>query len=402
MGMFIVSFEGPWLDHPFWKTKFSIQDDEQLRLVRASGVPALWIDTERGPDLAAAKPPDDAVAGVAVEKIFEPAPARPAVPADRDEALRQAGEIKRRSTDLMRGLFGEARLGRAIEPSACAPIVEDVIVSVTQNSDALISIARLKTADEYTYAHSVAVCALMVSLGRQLGMEEQQLRQAGLVGMLHDLGKAAVPLEILNKPGRLTDEEYALIKLHAIRGYEMLRDADGMTEEILMAVRHHHERMDGAGYPDALPGESISMLARMAAVCDVYDALTSDRPYKAGWDPAHAIAQMATWRGHFDPRVFQCFVRSVGVYPTGSLVRMKSGLLGVVVEQNAGALTRPRIKLFYSTNAHVPIEPRIVDLSSGHCREEILGRENPENWKFEAIHELWAGEESAPLKRAGA
>ncbi len=304
--------------------------------------------------------------------------------------------LRERSTEAMRQMFQQARLGDAIEPSACAPLVNDVVESINRNRDALVSLVRLKSADEYTYMHSVAVCALMVSLGRQLGFDEAQCREAGMAGMLHDLGKAVMPMQVLNKPGKLTAEEFDIIKQHPLRGYEMLQAASAVSEPVLDVCRHHHERIDGAGYPDSLPPERISVLARMGAICDVYDAVTSDRPYKAGWDPAYAIAQMASWKGHFDAALFQAFVKSVGIYPTGSLVRMHSGLLAVVMEQNPKALTRPQVKLFFSTKASLPIKPRVLDLASPHCRDQIEARESPENWHFTHLNELWAGEKVAP------
>jgi len=210
--------------------------------------------------------------------------------------------------------------------------------------------------------------------------------------MLHDLGKAAMPQEILNKPGKLTDEEFDIIKTHPARGYEMLLDSTNVSDGAKDVCLHHHERVDGTGYPDGLAGEKISLLGRRGAVCDVYDAVTSDRPYKAGWDPAQALAQMATWKGHFDSAVFQSFVKSVGIYPTGSLVRMSSGRLAVVLEQNPAALTKPRVKVFFSTKSGMPLEPRILDLAAGGVTERIEAREPPESWNFTYLRELWGGD----------
>ena len=202
--------------------------------------------------------------------------------------------------------------------------------SINRNSDALVSLLRLKHADEYTYVHSVAVCALMVALGRQLGLDEAQCREAGMAGMLHDLGKSLMPLEILNKPGRLTAEEYEIVKQHPVRGHELLQASGGVGAGTMDVCLHHHERIDGTGYPGNLKHGDITLLARMGAVCDVYDALTSDRPYKEGWDPADVVSKMASWKGHFDEHVFQAFVRSVGIFPIGSLVRLTSGRLAIV------------------------------------------------------------------------
>ena len=292
----------------------------------------------------------------------------------------------------MRHLFSEARLGNAIKTDDCAHLVDDVVGSINRHPDALLSLLRLKTADEYTYLHSVAVCALMVGLGRQLGLNDSESREAGMAGMLHDLGKAAMPQEILNKPGKLTSTEFEIIQQHPIRGEEMLRAGGQASQGVLDVCRHHHERFDGKGYPDRLDGPQLSLLARMGAVCDVYDAVTSNRPYKNAWDPAHALSQMATWSGHFDVAVFRSFVRCIGIYPTGSLVRMTSGRLAIVLEQHPTELTRPRVKVFFSTKSGMPLEPKIIDLASSHVTEQIATREPAENWSFPYLTELWGAD----------
>jgi HD-GYP domain-containing protein (c-di-GMP phosphodiesterase class II) len=386
VGVFVHGFDESWLKHPFWRSKFLIKDQSALREVQQCGIPHCWIDVSKGQDVAAQNPQE------------RPAPAKPekTAPAKRErrplsEELQEAAQLRARSAQAMRRMFAEVRLGKAIEPGECVALVDDVVESINRHPDALLSLARLKTADEYTYLHSVAVCALMVALGRQLGLDDAQCRDAGMAGMLHDLGKAAMPQDILNKPGKLTDAEFDIIKTHPVRGYEMLLDSPNVSEGARDVCLHHHERYDGTGYPHKLGAEQISLLARMGAVCDVYDAVTSDRPYKAGWDPAHALSQMATWKGHFDTTVFQSFVRSVGIYPTGSLVKMRSGRLAVVLEQNPSTLTKPRVKIFFSTKAGLPLEPQVVDLASPSVIDQIESRENPENWNFPYLNELWDG-----------
>src|SRR6185436_18887172 len=162
--------------------------------------------------------------------------------------------------------------------------------------------------------HSVSVCALMISLGRQLGLDGDACRDDGVAGLLHDLGKAAVPQEIINKPGKLSDAEFIIIKTHPVKGYETLVASGVTNERVLDVCRHHHERMDGKGYLDSLAADKISTIARMSAVCDVYDAITSNRPYKAGWDPAESVSRMAQWQGHFDSHVLQTFIKTIGIY----------------------------------------------------------------------------------------
>jgi HD-GYP domain-containing protein (c-di-GMP phosphodiesterase class II) len=395
VGMFVHGFEENWLKHPFWRNQFLIKDPARLREIQQSGVQHCWIDISKGQDVPSDQPPEP-VTAAPPQPEQTPKSERRAL----SEELQQAARLRARSAEAMRRLFAEVRLGNAIDPDVCAPLVDDVVASIDRHPDALLSLARLKTADEYTYVHSVAVCALMVALGRQLGLSDDECRDAGMAGMLHDLGKAAMPQEILNKPGKLTEAEFEIIKTHPVRGHEMLLDGAKVSKGVMDVCRHHHERVDGTGYPDKLAGDQIPLLARMGAVCDVYDAVTSDRPYKAGWDPAHALSQMATWKGHFDTKVFQSFVKSVGIYPTGSLVRMRSGRLAVVLEQNPSALTKPRVKVFFSTKSGLPLEPHVLDLAASHVTDQIEARESPEKWNFSYLTELWDGD--AALKQARA
>jgi HD-GYP domain-containing protein (c-di-GMP phosphodiesterase class II) len=238
--------------------------------------------------------------------------------------------------------------------------------------------------------HSVSVCALMVSLGRALGLDDTECRDAGMAGLLHDVGKAAIPVEILNKLGKLSDDEFTIVKSHPLRGHETLLRSGVQNERVLDVCLHHHERVDGTGYPDKLAAEKISLIARMSAVCDVYDAVTSNRPYKAGWDPAHSIAQMASWQGHFDQTVLHTFIKTLGIYPVGSLVRMASGKLGIVVEQNPQKLSAPKVKLFFSTKSDMPIPPKLIDLMDKQVNDKIVAREPPEKWNFGYLNDLWA------------
>ncbi|MBS0442061.1 MAG: HD-GYP domain-containing protein, partial [Proteobacteria bacterium] len=307
--------------------------------------------------------------------------------------LQRASALMNQSREAVSSLFAEARMGRALDTEKCLPLVDEIATSVWRNPGAIVSLARLKTHDDYTYMHSMAVCALMVSLGRQLGMDEASAREVGMAGMLHDMGKAAMPLEVLNKPGKLTDAEYEIMKTHPQHGYELLQEGKGVGEVALEVTLHHHERPDGRGYPHGLAGDALTRVARMGAVCDVYDAITSNRPYKAGWDPAESIAKMASWAGQFDTEIFQAFVKSLGIYPIGSLVRMRSGKLGVVVEQNESSLVAPKVKLFFSTRSNMPVAIELVDLSAPGCADAIAARESNAQWKFPHLDELWAGPE---------
>src|SRR5581483_3617179 len=255
--MFVQGFDESWLKHPFWRSKFLIKDPDTLREVQASGIPHCWIDASKGQDIEPEKPREvivavterparkprvgesQAAAGTAVEK------STPTKRVTLSEELQEAAFLRQRSAQTMKRLFAEVRLGNAIEPAECVARVDEVVESIDRHPDALLSLARLKNADEYTYMHSVAVCALMVSLGRQLGLSDDQCREAGMAGMLHDLGKAAMPQDVLNKPGKLTPEEFEIIKTHPRRGYEMLIEGAKVSDGVKDVCLHHHERYDG-------------------------------------------------------------------------------------------------------------------------------------------------------------
>lgn len=405
LGMHLHELCGPWLDHPFWRAKFLLSDPADIAKLRASGITECWIDNAKGLDVAPpAAPALPAPAVVAVsEAPVAPKAAEPAAVSMNEELARAALLVKKSRTAVM-SLFSEARMGKTMNTEQCTELVGEITESVWRNPGALVSLARLKTHDDYSYMHSVAVCALMVSLARQLGQGEAEAREAGLAGLLHDMGKALMPLEVLNKPGKLTEAEYDLIKTHPERGHELLLGGSA-SAAVLDVCLHHHERPDGRGYPHGLAGTALSQQARMGAVCDVYDAITSNRPYKAGWDPAESIARMAEWtqQGQFDPRVAHAFVSSLGIYPTGSLVRLQSGRLAVVVEQNAAALAAPRVKVFFSTKAQMPVPTELLDLNHPGCTERIIGRESNAVWRFKQLDELWAGPEALEkARRAGA
>jgi len=404
VGMHIKEFCGSWMEHPFWRTAFVIDDPVDIKSLRDSSIKEVWIDNTKGLDVA----PGEHV--VSQEESEAQVDAELNIAAQDDSArvevpiaveLARATKICAESKRAVISMFDEARMGKAVDTNRAKKLVEEISNSVNRNPSALISLARLKTADDYTYMHSVAVCALMVALSKQLKLDEAQTRSAGIAGLLHDLGKAMMPMDVLNKPGKLTDDEFSIIKKHPEAGHKLLLGSAGADPIALDVVLHHHEKTDGSGYPKHLKASEISIFAKMGAVCDVYDAITSNRPYKAGWDPAESMRKMAEWcAGHFDPRIFQAFVKSLGIYPIGSLVRLNSGRLGIVIDQAPDSLLKPRIKVFFSTRTDARIKPEIVDLARQGCAEKIANREDPGKWNFPDLNELWSGLPEAPRTAA--
>lgn len=394
VGMYVHEFCGAWMDHPFWRSKFLLQTEKDLQRIRASSIGELWIDVSKGLDIdagVASASPAEVEAKIDEQLLAAAANAPLPTASALDEEVRRAAKLCARSKAAVLDMFADARMGQALRFEQAGELVEEISASVLRHPNALISLARLKSADEYTYMHSVAVCALMIALARQLGLGETQVRDAGLAGLLHDIGKMAVPNEVLNKPGKLTDSEFASVRDHPEAGARMLLASGQVSAEVLDVCLHHHEKVDGSGYPHRLPAERISLFARMGAICDVYDAITSNRPYKKGWDPAESIRKMAEWQGHFDAGLFQAFVKTVGIYPTGSLVRLASGRIGVVLDQQAKSLLMPRVKVFFSAKTQSQIPPEVIDLAKLAGRDSIVGRESAADWGFRNIDALWTG-----------
>jgi len=398
LGMHIHELCGSWMDHPFWRGAFLLDNPDDLQTIFSTGIKEVWIDDEKGLGVSIDSGEPEGASEKTISEEIEATLAQ-AITSDKiiervniaQEAAR-AVKICAKSKQAVTSMFNEARMGKALSADDALPIVEEISTSVLRNPGALISLARLKDKDDYTYMHSVAVCALMVSLARQLGLNDEQVRQAGLAGLLHDVGKMMVPLGILNKPGKLTDAEFGAVKSHPARGHQMLLEGSGIGEVALDVCLHHHEKMDGSGYPEKLADKQISLYAKMGAVCDVYDAITSNRPYKNGWEPAESLRKMAEWsKGHFDITIFHAFVKSIGIYPVGSLVKLESNHLGVIIEQTGKSLLTPMVKVFFSIKSNCRIPHVILDMSKSSCKDKIVSHEDPVKWGIADIHELWSG-----------
>ena len=383
LGMFV---------HPLSRASYLLRHPRDLTAIRESGVGGMFVDLKKSlPEKPARSfiPPDDR------QPTSAPAVERPAAPAIvKTTSERRAAQFDSAAQTLarlrvpVRGLLDDARLGKAIGGGAVAGIVEEINASVAENAAAIISLARIRDSDSFTYAHSVAVCALMANLARRMDMDAGAQQELGIAGLLHDVGKMLIPKEILNKPGRLTDAETEVMRGHVTRGHELLKKGGNLPQAALEVCLSHHEKIDGTGYPDKLAGPQIGLAARMGAVCDVYDAVTSNRPYKEAWSPAECLASMFTWQGHFDEDILSLFIRSVGIYPVGSLVRMRSGRLGVVVEQYEADLTKPTVRIFHCIATGARLTPQDLVLSDGQS-DAIVAREQPRKWGFDDWDTLW-------------
>jgi putative nucleotidyltransferase with HDIG domain len=290
----------------------------------------------------------------------------------------RAKEIVAVGKEAVTGAFAAIHAGLPIPVRELAPVVEAIAASVARDAAAMPGVTRLKQRHEYTYLHSVSVCGLMIGLAHALQLDSALIPEIGLAGLLHDIGKARVPNLLLDKPGPLTDEEFAVVRAHAARGHELLLQAGVESAIALDVCLHHHERPDGRGYPERLFGDEVSRFARMGAICDVYDAVTSARAYKESWTPGEALEWMAETDGQFDRKILNAFAAMIGPLSLGTLVRLASDRLALVVDEGE-ARRAPIVAAFHCALADRPLPLRIVD--SRH--DAVTGVERAARWHFE-------------------
>lgn len=378
-GMFIHDLNCSWMDHPFLRNQFLVEDEEMLRKIAEAGIGELYIDTGRGLDVAPEESPGSAPVGGATATF--PEKLATGTPALVNEVAR-AKKLHHEANKLVSGLMRDVRLGQQIEVEQCEPVVEAIIDSIFRKPDALLPLAQVKNRDEYTFQHSVAVAALAAAFGRTLELPRAVIKELAIGGLLHDVGKALVPDAVLNKPGKLTDDEFVLMKNHAALGAQLLKKTPGISEIAYNAAAQHHERFDGTGYPLGLKGDDISLYGQMLAIVDVYDAITSLRIYHKGMPPTEALRNMFQWsKQHFSPTLVQAFIKGIGIYPAGSLVRMESGRMGVVREVVPDKLLQPVVKVFFSAERRCYLPPETVALAE--CDDKIVAHESFEKWNID-------------------
>jgi HD-GYP domain-containing protein (c-di-GMP phosphodiesterase class II) len=392
VGMYIHDLSCDWMTHPFIRNRFLIASEEEIHKILKAGIHDVVIDSGKGLDVQDAPTLEEAQQ--ATERELTELAAKPVVVTrvSLGEELARAAQIRHQASTLVRSVMRDARLGKAIEIGQVQPVVQNITESILRNPGALVGLLRIKNKDDYTFLHSVSVCALLVAFCNSRNMDAEITRQAGLGGLLHDTGKALVPDAVLNKPAALTDAEFALIRQHPQDGYDILRQSPEINDIALDITLHHHERRDGSGYPHQLSGDAISELAQMAAIVDVYDAITADRCYHKGMSAAAALRKIYEWsKFHFNPQYAQEFMRCVGIYPVGTMVMLESGRLGVVIEPHETNLLAPKVNVFFHTRKNVYIKPETVDLARGvgfGGGDKIVGHESPSRWNVDPMRFL--------------
>jgi putative nucleotidyltransferase with HDIG domain len=389
--MYIHDLNCGWMEHSFFANRFLIEDAATVRKIAATGVHEVYIDTRLGDDIAESAPTEEDVRHEIETQLVsianeESTPTPVPLAQERDQARR----LHKEANQIARNMVQDIRLGKQIEMEKIEPLVENMVDSIFRNQDALTSLSRLRDHDEYTFQHSVSVCTLMIAFARGLGLDRQTIKEIAVGALLHDVGKAKVPDEILNKPAKLTDAEFDKMKTHVVQSIIILQNTPGISQIALDVAGQHHERYDGTGYPNKLKGDEISLYGQMGAIVDVYDALTSERVYKKGMPPTEALSKLLEWsKFHFEPELVRKFIKAVGIYPTGSLVRLESDRLGIVMEQNLDKAMQPVVLVIFNAKSNVHIKPETIDLSKPGSREKISGHESFENWGIDLMK--WLG-----------
>ena len=392
-GMYIHDLNCGWMEHPFALNQFKITSPEQIKVIVGHGLHEVYIDTDKGLDVADA-PTVQEVKAQLDAKLVEIAASQPE-PAARyavAEEMVKAKKAYSAANKIITGLMQDIRLGKQIETAQAVQVVEQMTNSIFRNKDAMLSLTRLRGKDDYTFQHSVGVCTLLVSFGRALGLDRETIQEIGVGALLHDVGKMNVPDAVLNKPGKLSDDEFTIMKSHVVHSRILLEGTPGMTQIGIDVAAQHHERYDGSGYPLGLKHDGISLYGQMAAIVDVYDAITTDRCYHKGMETPVALRKLVEWsKFHFNEKLVHAFVRSVGIYPVGTLVRLESERLGIVYEQHEKNLLTPKIRVMYDSKRNNPLPPRDIDLSltvGNGGGDKILGYEDPAKWNIDPMKYL--------------
>lgn len=380
-GMYIHDLNCGWMEHPFAFNAFKVDDDKRVEQIVATGIRELYIDSSRGLDVEDAQTHDEFHAELhqKITALAENHEVRPhAVPLS--EEVKVAQHVHHDAHKVVHHLMSDIRMGRQIEMTDTTPVVESITESILRNKDAFISLARIKRKDEYTFQHSVSVCALLVAFTRSLDYERQLILEAGTGGLLHDIGKMKIPDLILNKPAPLTDDEFVVMRSHAEIGRELLEHTPGVPETAIIITGQHHERFDGTGYPGKLKDKQISPLGQMASIVDVYDALTSNRIYHKGMEPTAALKKLFEWsRFHFNAELVERFICLIGIYPVGTLVRLESEMLAVVISPGQESLLRPHVRVVFDIQRGQPLmTPYDIDLEAK--TDSIVQYESPQQW----------------------
>jgi HD-GYP domain-containing protein (c-di-GMP phosphodiesterase class II) len=385
-GMYVVDLHKHWLEHSIWWQRFKVRDAAHIWRLREEGIREVSIDTAKGSDLPLPPAPPPMAQLNRIEErlrsLAEIKAARPRTVSLGEERRRAIGLLGEASGTLST-LMLAARAGQHVDAARLEPLVSRMIESVGRNPDALVPLARIKKEEAYATEHAVATAALIIAFGRQQGMAEPEIEKLALGTMVKDVGQSALDARLITKRGMLSQAEFSIVQSHVEEGLAVLDATSRLSETSIAVILEHHERYNGCGYPYRMAGDEISVAGRMAAIVDTYDAMTSERPYRAALSPSLALRQLYGEGGsQYDPGLVAAFVKTVGIFPVGTLVMLQSGHLAVVEQLHPDNTLTPIVRVIYHGARQQYVTPVEVDLSRkvGNHYGQIVCAETFERW----------------------
>ena len=380
MGMYISELDRPWVESPFLFQGFELTSKEEVEQLRQH-CEYVYIDVELGPDVSRKRMNKDTTARMRIiseqeQTVKREVHALAGTPQIHDERpvyrdrvsfereIPKAKKIESQTRILLRTTLEEVHKGNNINVPLAEKVVGNMVESVVRNPDALVCLSQLKDVSEYTALHSIRTCILALTFGRHLVLPKEELSLLGMGALLHDIGMAKVPQELLDKPAALTVEEFALMQKHIPWGLEVLEQSGGLPAAALEIIEQHHERHDGSGYGGNRKADLIGYWGAIGAIVDVYDAITSERVFRRPLSAEETLKRMYEWR-HKDFRadLVEEFIKCMGIYPIGSLVELNTGAVGVVITINRARRLKPKVVLLLTANKKPLSRKFVADLA---------------------------------------
>jgi cyclic di-GMP phosphodiesterase len=394
IGLYVSDLDRPWLETPFLFQGFKIDDDEEIAELRKH-CKTVVVDVEQS-DIT----PEELRKLIELSKDSKPDPVEKPKPVAKKvisdvpepdfrktgqyyvnteelgRELARAKEIEKQASVAINSVIDGVRNGQALDVPQLEQVVDPLVDSVLRNSDAMAWLMRIRETDEYVYQHSIGSSVWAVVFGRHLGFDKETLNAVGLGGMLLDIGKTRIPVELLRKAGPLNEDEMLMMYKHVDFGLEILRESGNTDARIEIMLATHHERFDGTGYPNGLKDTQIPVLGRVAGIVDCYDAMVSKRPYAETQSTFNAMRQLQSMaKGKFQKEMVDQFVQAVGMFPTGSLVELNTGEVAVVTAQNNYQRLRPEVMIILDRDKNLCDDFKTVDLRM-NTSDDDLGKES--------------------------
>lgn len=362
-----------------------IRDMKMYEILQSWGIKEVYIDTDRGLDVDDGRPALEArlETDTALQDLAREQPASTRTVPLKEEML-VARNIKQQAASVIYNAIESVRKGEPLEVEKAYKLIAKMEKSITRNRDALVLLTRIRQRDEYTLMHSISVAAYVLNFCNFYKIPHKRTMSLAIGAMFHDIGKTLVPIEILNKPGKLTDDEFEEMKRHSRYSSQILKTAKGLPVEAYDMGLHHHERYDGTGYPDGLKGDEIKSGSQLVAIADVYDAITSDRCYRNAMGRLEGLRKIYEWSEyHFNKDLTHKFIRGIGVYPIGTCVKLESGRIGVVIGSTENMI-QPVVRIFFDEKRNVKMPLHDIDLSL--TEDQVTGYEDPESWDVKKMN----------------